>query len=85
MIYSNNLILKYCFSWAYDAWARSSRWEEKKGNLWEGTPYSIVFEQIWNSVLSVTRNFVQNCDQVQYLTRAGRSKSLLGMKCVDTE
>ena len=33
----------------------------------------------------VTKDFVQNCDQVQYLIRVGRSKSLLRVKCVDTK
>lgn len=38
-----------------------------------------------DSVPSVTKDFVQNCDQVQYLIRVGLSKSLLRVKCVDTK
>ena len=46
---------------------------------------ALYLNKFRDSVPSVTKDFVQNCDQVQYLIRVGRSKSLLRVKCVDTK
>ena len=45
----------------------------------------LYLNKFWDSVPCVIKDFVQNCDQVQYLIRVGWSKSLLGVKCMDTE